>query len=175
MNWKYLLIGLVMVVPLLYFLGRGFEFDPKEIKSPLVGKPAPELALSAIGGGQNYDLMALKGTPVIVNFWATWCVPCKQEHALLQQAATHYQGQVQFLGVVYQDTEEKIKAWLGPTGSAYPTLLDVGSKGAIAFGVYGVPETFFINRTGVIVEKYAGPVSAQYLVGQIERLIKGDG
>lgn len=174
MNWKYLSVGLVLVVPLLYFLGRGFDFDPKEIQSPLVGKPAPELTLPALGG-QTYQVSALKGTPVVLNFWATWCVPCKQEHELLQQAAAHYEGKVQFLGVVYQDTEEKIRAWLGPTGSKYPTLLDIGSRGAIGYGVYGVPETFFINRAGVIVEKFAGPVSAQYLVATVEKLIQENG
>jgi cytochrome c biogenesis protein CcmG/thiol:disulfide interchange protein DsbE len=173
MNLKYLVLGLLLVMPLLYFLGRGFEFDPKEIKSPLIGKEAPVFSLPVLGSTETMALSSYRGKPVVVNFWATWCVPCKQEHGLLLQAAARYGENVQFIGIVYQDTEEKIKAWLGSQGTAYPTLIDMGSRAAIAFGVYGVPETFFLDSQGIIVDKYAGPLPAAYLVDRLEHLLGG--
>jgi cytochrome c biogenesis protein CcmG/thiol:disulfide interchange protein DsbE len=108
-------------------------------------------------------LQTLRGRTVVVNFWATWCVPCFQEHPVLQQAARTMPASVAFLGVVYEDEEAKVASFLRQQGSAYPTLMDDGGKMAIAYGVYGVPETFFISPDGTIVEKYVGPLTASAL------------
>jgi cytochrome c biogenesis protein CcmG/thiol:disulfide interchange protein DsbE len=95
----------------------------------------------------------------VVNFVATWCRPCVAEHHILVAAAKKWGDRVRFLGVVYEDTDANILKFLKRGGSAYPTLVDVGGRTAIAYGVYGVPETFFISPAGTIDDKHAGPVS----------------
>ncbi|MBW1877631.1 MAG: redoxin family protein, partial [Deltaproteobacteria bacterium] len=92
------------------------------------------------------------------NFWSTWCVPCKQEHPVLQSAATRY-DEVAFFGVLYSDEPVKAKAYLKRAGSTYQTLVDPGGKMAVDYGVAGVPETYFIDANGVITHKQVGPVS----------------
>lgn len=170
MNWKYLFLGALFTVPLLYFLGRGFEFDPHRIDAPIIGRTAPVVTLPVLGGGERS--VTSNTQPVILNFWATWCVPCREEYPLLKEAAKRYGDKVQFLGVVYQDTEAAIQKLLGPGGAPYPTLIDTGSRTAIAYGVSGVPETFFITRSGVVLDKYSGPLPADYLVSMIEKLLE---
>jgi cytochrome c biogenesis protein CcmG/thiol:disulfide interchange protein DsbE len=163
MNKKVLLAGALLVVPLLAVLAAGFGKDPRAIDSPLVGKPAPAFTLLPLDGGAPVSLATLRGKPAVVNFWATWCQPCQAEHADLVAAAQRWEGRASFLGVVYQDTPEKIRAWLGARGGAYPTLIDQGSAVAIAFGVYGVPETYLLDGQGVIRHKITGPVVPQEL------------
>jgi cytochrome c biogenesis protein CcmG/thiol:disulfide interchange protein DsbE len=158
MNRKALALGLVVVLPLLAILVMNLGRDPHSVRSPLVGRPAPAFALPVVGGGDPVRLDALRGKPVVVNFWATWCVPCYQEHPALTGAARAMGDDVQFLGVVYEDEEAKVRAFLAERGSTYPTLLDEGGRTAIAYGVYGVPETYFIDPAGRIVEKYVGPL-----------------
>ena len=169
MNWKILLGGLALVVPLLVILALGFGQDPHEFDSPLIGKPAPDFTLSTLDGVE-VQLSSLKGKPVVLNFWATWCVPCRQEHPALLSAAARNGDRVQFYGVVYQDEPAKIEVWLDKHGKGYPTLVDEGSRAAIAFGVYGVPETYVIDAQGIIRNKFVGPVDPGTLSQQLEAL-----
>lgn len=170
-NLKVWFGGLAVIAPIILFLALGFQNDPHDIRSPLVGKPAPDFVLAPYNGGATIRLSEQRGTPSVVNFWATWCVPCKQEHRTLVAVAKRMAGQVNFFGVVYQDEPEKIGQWLASAGDAYPQLLDVGSKAAIAFGVYGVPETYIIDKNGVITWKFTGPVDAASLLEQIQPLV----
>jgi len=153
-----------------FFLALGN--DPAHIESPLLGRVAPDFALKAVNGGSVVDLAAMRGKPVVLNFWATWCSPCYQEHPVLVENAKLLGDQVQFVGVVFQDTDEKINAFLSERGSAYPTLVDVKGKTAIAYGVGGVPETFFLDRTGRIVAKYDGPMTTEILQSYVARAMK---
>lgn len=171
MNWKIFTFGLLLIVPLVGVLAIAFQHDPKRIESPLVGRPAPDFALSPVDGSAQIRLSALRGTPVVLNFWATWCEPCKAEHATLLSAARRYGDRVRFIGVVYQDQPEKIAKWLSVHGSAYPTLVDVGSQAAIAFGVYGVPETYVIDTAGRVSYKFIGMVEPGTLAQQLEPLL----
>jgi len=157
-NPKVLLAGLALVVPLLVVLYLNLGRDPHLIRSPLVGKPAPPFELRPAGGGEPVTLASLRGRPVVVNFWATWCMPCLQEHPALQAAARRFAPDVAFLGVVYEDDERGVIGFLARAPSAYPTLMDPETRTAIAYGVQGVPETYFIDREGVIVAKYAAPM-----------------
>jgi cytochrome c biogenesis protein CcmG, thiol:disulfide interchange protein DsbE len=171
MNRTVLIVGAAITLALVAVLFVGLGKDPAEIKSPLIGKPAPEFALKAVGTGQTIDIAALRGKPVVLNFWATWCVPCYQEHPVLVQNAQIIPN-VQFIGVVFNDTEDKINAFLRERGSAYPTLLDEQGKTAIAYGVGGVPETYFLNRQGVIVAKFTGPMTTEILQSNVAKALQ---
>src|SRR5262245_11330541 len=103
-----------------------------------------------------------------MNFWASWCAPCYQEHPVLLDAARK-RTDIVFLGIVYEDEEDNVKAYLARQGSAFPSLMDAGSKTAIAYGVFGVPETFFITPDGVIADKFVGPLTPAALDSRVEK------
>jgi cytochrome c biogenesis protein CcmG, thiol:disulfide interchange protein DsbE len=168
-NRKVLLVGLLGALPLVALLLAGLSRDPRYIDSPLVGRPAPPFRLVPVGGGAPVTIESLRGRPVVLNFWATWCVQCADEHPALVTAARGLADQAVFLGAVYQDTETNVLESLRERPSAYPILMDKGARAAIAYGVYGVPETFFISADGVIVDKQIGPLTP---AGLAERLAK---
>jgi cytochrome c biogenesis protein CcmG/thiol:disulfide interchange protein DsbE len=170
-NRTVLIIGIIIAAAILVVLFAGLGKDPQHIDSPLIGKPAPPFALKAVNSGQTVDLESLRGKPVIVNFWATWCVPCWEEHPTLVANARQLPN-VQFVGVVFNDTEEKINGFLAARGSAYPTLLDANGKTAIAYGVGGVPETYFINAAGTIVAKFEGPMNTEILQENLAKALR---
>lgn len=168
LNLKVLVAGAVVVLPLLAVLVLNMGHNPAAIRSPLVGKDAPPFSLSPVGGGPSTSLESLRGRPVVLNFWATWCMPCIQEHETLVEAARSTPS-VQFLGVVYEDEEANTSEFLRKKGSSYPSLIDPDGKAAIAYGVAGAPETFFINAAGRIIEKYAGPLDPETLAALLAR------
>ncbi len=169
MNRIVLALGLVIVLPLVGVLALNINRNPGSIDSPLVGRDAPTFRLERVGEGAPVDLTELRGRPVVINFWATWCVPCYQEHAVLVSAAKRRGDQVAFLGVVYEDERERVDRFLEERGRSYPTLMDDAGKTAIAYGVYGVPETFFVNGAGKIVSKFTGPLSRGSLDDLLEQ------
>ncbi len=162
MNKGVLAIGLSVTTPLIGLLLWNIHRDPTTISSPLIHKPAPDVRLQELSGGGSLQLSSLKGRPAVVNFWATWCIPCVQEHAALS-AGARANPDVTFLGVVYEDTAENARAFLAQRGIAYGSYADDDGKASIAFGVYGVPETFFIDAQGIIVDKFVGPLDPDSL------------
>lgn len=170
MNRRVLVAGLLVTGPLIALLAVAFRYDPNYIASPLIGKPAPNFRLVDLEGEVS-ELAALRGKPVVINFWATYCPPCIVEHPLLTAAAEHYRGRVHFLGVIYQDDEELIRRFVEQRGSWGPSLIDPDGKVAIGYGVYGPPETFFIDRDGTIVDKVIGQVHGDHLVETLEELL----
>ena len=163
MNRAVLFGGGAAAIGLVVLLVVGLGIDPAHIKSPLIGKPAPPFALVSAGTHETIDLAQLRGKAVVVNFWATWCMPCYEEHPILVNYARMAGDDAQFIGIVFNDEEDRILQFLTERGSAYPTLMDTQGKTAIAYGVGGVPETYFINRQGVIVAKHEGPISPDKL------------
>jgi cytochrome c biogenesis protein CcmG/thiol:disulfide interchange protein DsbE len=167
-NKRVLIVGAAIVLPLLAVLVANLGRDPHMVRSPLVGRSAPPFSLQPVGGGPPVTLESFRGKPLVINFWATWCVPCFQEHPALAAAARGLPD-VQFLGVVYEDEEAKTKDFLKERGSAYPSVMDLDGKTAIAYGVFGVPETFFIDAEGRIVEKFVGPLQRSTIAELVAR------
>jgi cytochrome c biogenesis protein CcmG/thiol:disulfide interchange protein DsbE len=172
MNRPVLIIGVAITAALVAVLFLGLGRDPQQIQSPLLGRAAPPFALKEVGSERTIDLAALRGKPTVINFWATWCMPCYQEHPVLVDNARLLGSQVQFVGVVFNDDETSISKFLRERGSAYPTLLDAQGKTAIAYGVGGVPESFFLNRDGVIVAKFAGPMTTDILQANLAKAMR---
>lgn len=185
MSWKRALIGMAVVFPLLllftFGLGRG---DPRLIPSPLVDRPAPEFALPvmavdgpAAGGldvtGDTVRLSEQRGNIVVLNFFASWCVPCRIEHRALNRVADRYASRnVRFLGVVYNDEPSAVRTYIRQLGGqSYPALLDEGQRVAIDYGLVGVPETFFIAPDGTVRRKVFSAVDEGLLVTEIEAML----
>lgn len=172
MKWRNVFVAMAIVLPLLILLGVGFRFNPHAVPSVLPGKPAPQCDLRSLEG-EGVSLTDFHGKPVVVNFWSTWCVPCEQEHVLLQQAAEHYAGNAQFLGVVYQDEEAAVRRYVARKGASYPQMMDPGSRCSIDYGVSGVPETFFIDAQGVVAHKKTGPLVGPEIRAHLDPLLGG--
>jgi cytochrome c biogenesis protein CcmG, thiol:disulfide interchange protein DsbE len=175
MTPKKLLI-LFSALPLLALLAYGLTRDPRSIPSPLVGREAPAFALELFDG-DTFALANQRGRVVVINIWSSWCIPaCYNEAPALEAGWKRYrEREVVFLGVNYQDRQAAARDFLGRFRHTFPNGPDVGSKVAIAYGVYGVPETFFIDRDGRIAHKHVGEITFDILVQQIERLLNGAG
>jgi len=160
------------VVPVLVLLAYGFRTDPREIPSPLVGKPASRFALTAFEG-KRVALESLRGQVVVVNFWASWCYPaCYEEAPSLERAWQTYKDRgLVVVGVNFQDKDEPAKRFLTQFGHTFPNAPDPSGRVSVDYGVYGVPETYFIDRKGRVRFKRVGPVSDELLKQQIEPLL----
>jgi len=168
-NYSILLGGLAVVLPIIAILGSGFGGKQNaQLESMLTGQDAPSFRLMTLDG-QPFDSTQLAGKPAVLNFWSTWCGPCKYEHPLLQDAARAHPDVV-FLGVLYQDDPQKALTYLSRAGAAYPNLVDASNRVAIDYGVTGVPETFFISAAGTVVHKEAGPLTPPQLSAQLARI-----
>lgn len=165
-------VGLVVLVPLLSFgLGR----DPRLIQTVLDGRRAPDFTLRTLDGTGTVRLSDFRGQVVVVNFWASWCAECRLEAPALEAAWERYRdGGVVVFGIAYQDTPSAALAFAAEAGKTYPLLSDPGSETALAYGVYGIPETFFIGPDGRIASKRIGAVSYDLLTQWISRLVQED-
>ena len=183
MRWRIAAAAVVLGLPAVALLGFGLTRDPREIPSPLPGRPAPAFALpvfapgtppvgTAPSVGDSIRLASLRGDIVVVNFWASWCLACRGEHASLAAVGAQYAGtDVHFMGVLYNDSPENGVRWIQQLGGQpYPSLQDEGARTAIDYGVYGVPETYLIDRTGHVAYKQTGPVTDSVLIAKIEAL-----
>lgn len=165
-------IPLAVFVIIVGFLYVGLGRDPREVPSPLVGKPAPAFALPKLHEeGTTLGLADMKGQVWLLNVWASWCTACQLEHPLLIELAR--EKVVPIVGLNYKDEPDEAKAWLGKLGDPYVTsVADRDGRVGIDYGVYGVPETFVIDRNGVIRYKQIGPVTADSLGKQIIPLVR---
>jgi cytochrome c biogenesis protein CcmG, thiol:disulfide interchange protein DsbE len=171
MNWKRSIIGVVVAAPLVALLAYGLTQDPRFIESPLPGRAAPDFALPMLDTSDSLRLSELRGSVVLVNFWASWCIPCRQEHPVLLDGARAYMNKgVRFVGITYNDTPEDSRRWLDELGQAYPSLVDQGARTAIDYGVAGVPETFILDKNGVVAFKKFGPITAEELTQKLDSL-----
>lgn len=160
----------VLVVPVTLLLGYGFTRDPQALPAAFLNQPAPAFSLIALDG-QRLNSDSLRGRPVVINFWASWCSECKREHPVLMEGHRRYGADVAFVGVLYQDRIADAVAYLAQHGDGgYPNLIDPDGVLALEFGVTGVPETFFIDATGVVRYKQWGRLTSDVLETQVERL-----
>jgi cytochrome c biogenesis protein CcmG/thiol:disulfide interchange protein DsbE len=175
MNWRRSAIGMAIALPIVGLLAYGLTTDPNRLPSTLPGKPAPEFALHVMDSSppDTARLSEHRGEVVVVNFWASWCLECRVEHADLSLVSTMYADRgVRFYGVLYSDTEANGRSWIREMGGqAYPALVDDRSRTAIDYGLYGVPETFIIDQQGRVVHKQIGPITTQQLSAIIDPLL----
>lgn len=159
----FALIGLFLV---------GLHHDPRLVPSPLIGKPAPAFDLPTLDGQPPRMTQAdLKGAPVLVNFFASWCVECQVEHPYLMQLGQS--GQVRLLGIDYKDAESDLRGWLSHKGNPYGMILtDLEGRAGIDWGVYGVPETFVLDAKGTIIYKQIGAMTPEVWEHEIQPLLK---
>lgn len=166
------ILPLVLFLVLVVFLAIGLNRDPHEIPSPLIGKPAPAFVLPQLSDPQkSFNSAEMRGKVWMLNGWASWCEACQGEHqTLLRFSRT---GLVPIYGLDYKDERPNALAWLEELGNPYTLAIsDTDGRVAIDFGVYGVPETFIIDRNGVIRYKQTGPVTEEILQQKIIPLVK---
>ena len=182
------LIGFVVLVAL---LAVGLNLNPRDVPSPLVGKPAPTFSLARVDSPQqNFSPNEMLGKVWLLNVWSTWCVSCRQEHPVLVQMAKS--KAVTLVGLNYKEVRgdgaidsdkmsadgerqlalDRANAWLNKHGDPYAlSVLDLDGRVGIDYGVYGVPETYLIDKTGVIRMKHTGPISPDVFSGKILPLV----
>ena len=169
---KRFLLPLIVFAVLVGFLAVGLTLNPREVPSPLIDKPAPAFSLPRLDAPeQQLALQDMKGKVWLLNVWASWCVACRIEHPLLVDLAKS--GTVPIYGLNYKDKREDALAWLAKHGNPYRvSLSDAQGLVGIDFGVYGVPETFVIDKNGTIRFKQIGPVTPEVLRDTILPLVK---
>jgi cytochrome c biogenesis protein CcmG, thiol:disulfide interchange protein DsbE len=163
-------------LPVLLLLGYGFRTDPREIPSPLIGKPAAPFSLRTFDG-EEISLGALRGRVVVVNFWASWCIPaCYEEAPALARGWDAYRARgVVMIGINIQDKEEPARKFLRRFGHTFPNAPDPAGRVSVDYGVYGVPETFFIDRAGRVRGKHVGAVTDQIFKQRVDALLAESG
>jgi cytochrome c biogenesis protein CcmG, thiol:disulfide interchange protein DsbE len=156
---RWLLVPL-LAIPVGWVLFSGLGRDPSEIPSPLIGEPMPAFSLTTLDG-RTLGSAELSGAPVVVNFWASWCIPaCVEEHPVLMDLAARYGDQVLIVGILYDDTPQDALEFLVRYGDGgWPQLDDPSGSVGLAFGVLGPPETFFVDAAGIVRAKHYGPLT----------------
>ena len=186
---KKFLIPLGLFLGLVVFLAIGLNRDPREIPSPLINKPAPEFSLPTLNGDTPFSPADMRGKVWMFNVWATWCVACREEHPVLVAFAQKYS--VPIVGLSYKEIQpqdeaakqgvetklrvarERSQVWLQRHGNPYVnSVMDLDGRVGINYGVYGVPETYIIDKEGVIRFKHVGAVTPALLAEKIMPLIE---
>jgi cytochrome c biogenesis protein CcmG/thiol:disulfide interchange protein DsbE len=169
--WLRWLVIPIVVAPLAWLLFAGLGRDPRDIPSPLLGKPMPAFAGTTLEGG-HFSTIELAGKPAIINFWASYCIPsCVEEHPVLLDMAARHVGDLQMVGVLFQDTRDGALGFLARYGQvSWPNLLNFDGRISIDYGVTGPPETFFVNAKGIVVAHHIGPLTAAVVADGLTRL-----
>jgi len=169
--WRFI-APLVLFAVLVGFLVVGLDRDPRKVPSPLIGKPAPAFALARLDDpARTVSRQDLLGKVWILNVWASWCVACREEHPLLVEFSRRKLAPI--YGLNYKDARIDAQRWLASFGNPYDvSISDTDGRVGIDFGVYGVPETFIIDKRGVVRFKQIGPVTPAALRDEIEPLLK---
>ncbi|MCU0968103.1 MAG: DsbE family thiol:disulfide interchange protein [Rubrivivax sp.] len=172
MKRLHLLLPLAIFAVVAGFLAVGLGLNPREVPSPLIGKPAPDFSLPRLDEpGRVVKRDDLLGQVWVLNVWASWCAPCREEHPLVIDLARR--SGVPVYGLNYKDNRNAAMQWLAGLGDPYrATLFDPEGRVGIDFGVYGVPETFVIDRQGIVRLKHTGPLTPDVLRERVEPLLR---
>ncbi len=162
MKTKFL-IPLILFIGLVVFLAIGLNRDPQEIPSPLINKVAPAFEVAQLAdSSKTFSPASMKGQVWVLNVWASWCVACREEHPVLVELAKSQEAPV--IGLDYKDKREDALAMLAKQGNPYLlSAFDANGRVGIDYGVYGVPETYIIDKAGVIRFKHIGPLTMNIL------------
>lgn len=168
---KRFLLPLILFVALVGFLAVGLKRDPREVPSPLINKPAPAFSLPQLHEpGQTISVAQMRGKVWLLNVWASWCVACRQEHPVMIEFAK--QNIIPVVGLNYKDQRKDGLEWLQQFGNPYQvSAFDEKGRVGIDFGVYGVPESFLIDKQGVIRFKQIGPITPEVINSKLMPLI----
>ena len=151
---------------LVILLAVGLKRDPREVPSPLIGKPAPAFELPRLAGSERFSPAEMRGKVWLLNVWASWCVTCRDEHPVLVDFART--KRVPLVGLNYKDQNDDALKWLSRFGDPYQfSVVDGDGRIGIDYGVYGVPETYLIDAEGVIRYKQIGPITPAVLEQKI--------
>lgn len=166
------LIPLAVFVLMIVLLGVGLTLNPRDVPSPFIGKAAPAFAVPQLHApGETLSSEVFRGQVSVLNVWASWCVSCRQEHPLLVELAKT--GRVSIYGLNYKDERDAALAWLQRLGNPYrASAFDADGRVGIDWGVYGVPETFVIDRKGIIRHKFTGPLTREAIDGMLLPLVQ---
>jgi cytochrome c biogenesis protein CcmG/thiol:disulfide interchange protein DsbE len=166
------LTPLAVFIVLVIFLGIGLTLNPREVPSPFIGKPAPAFTLPQVtDAGKTLSPGDFKGQVALLNVWASWCGSCRQEHPVLMELSKR--NLVALYGLDYKDEREEALNWLRQFGNPYAaSAFDADGRVGIDLGVYGVPETFVIDRKGIIRHKHTGPITPEDLERTLLPLIR---
>jgi len=169
-RWRWILP--LSALPVLALLAYGFRLNPREVPSPLIGRPAAPFTLTTFEGG-TLSLEAQRGKVVVVNFWASWCHPaCYDEAPALERSWRAYRDRgVVVVGVDIQDTVGAARKFIADFSLSFPNARDAAGKVSVDYGVYGVPETFFIDRKGLIRAKHVGALTDEAFRAEVDRLL----
>jgi cytochrome c biogenesis protein CcmG/thiol:disulfide interchange protein DsbE len=168
-RWKHVRLAVTLMVAGSFaaLLATGLNADLESRPDPLEGQPAPAFVLPTLSG-RTLASRDLRGKVVVVNFFASWCIACRQEHAALASVWAANGRDVVVLGVAFQDSAGNVRAWRKEMGAQWPIVLDDDSRTAIDFGVAGVPETYVIAANGTIAHRFIGPVQTDALQRSVE-------
>jgi cytochrome c biogenesis protein CcmG, thiol:disulfide interchange protein DsbE len=173
MPWRRLAITLLIITPILALLAFGFTRDSRYIVSPLIAKPATPFTVTTFNG-DKLTLNDLRGKAVFLNFWASWCLPCRAEARDLEAAWQKVKDKnMVFLGVALQDTDKNSLEFLKEFNVTYPNGKDESGKIGVDYGTWGIPESFFIDPHGRITYKHVGGIRAALVIAKLEEATKG--
>ena len=188
---RWVFVPLALFLGMVGFLAVGLQRNPQEIPSPLIGQSAPSFQLPVVGGAGTFSQAQFKGQLTLVNVWATWCAGCREEHPILmalsrqpglqtvglnykELQASELAGQDPLSAPAVQKATERSQAWLQKNGQAFGVnLLDMDGRVGMDFGVYGLPETYLVDREGVVRFKHAGALTPDVVQQKLLPLLRG--
>ncbi len=173
MPWRRFILTLLAIIPIIGILAYGFKRDPKYIESPLIGRQAPPFTLTLFNG-KAVSLSDMRGKAVFLNFWSSWCLSCRVEARDLEAAWKNLKDKdIVFLGIDIQDKEKDALGFLKEFNVTYPNGRDASGKISVDYGVWGIPETFFIDPQGRITYKHVGALGTAIVVAKLEEARQG--